>query len=262
MNDLKDIFIDDPELLRVLEMKKQTKLLQQLTDNKITVITEKGDKGDTPIKGVDYFTPEDIEIIKDGIKEEVTPIKGVDYFDGVDADPNTIINSIIPRIPTKEDILATIHIPKIDENKLIDSVLKQIPPLEIPTVDEVTDNVVKQIKKKKLLEKRDIKDMPLNMNDQRWHGGGLSSVIHDSTLTGDGTTTSPLSVVGSNTGYQQPTGTVNGINNIFTFVTAPNVVVVDNVPKQKVQSDGTINWTGTSVITLAVAPNFDIFSTA
>ncbi len=40
----------------------------------------------------------------------------------------------------------------------------------------------------------------LNMNDQRWHGGGISRVVHDATLTGEGTTASPLSAVGSGSG--------------------------------------------------------------
>jgi len=70
-----------------------------------------------------------------------------------------------------------------------------------------------------------------------------------------------LSVVGGG-GYQAPTGTVNGINAVFTFAIAPNAIVVDNVPLRKVASDGTINWTGTTVITLSVAPNFDIYATA
>lgn len=36
----------------------------------------------------------------------------------------------------------------------------------------------------------------LDFSDMRWHGGGLSTVVHDATLTGDGTTGSPLSVIG------------------------------------------------------------------
>ncbi len=63
-------------------------------------------------------------------------------------------------------------------------------------------------------------------------------------------------------GFQQPTGTVNGSNQIFTFGLAPNVISVDQVPKQKVSSDGTVNWTGTTVVTLAIAPNFDIYGIA
>lgn len=65
---------------------------------------------------------------------------------------------------------------------------------------------------------------------------------------------------GGGTGFQQPTGAVNGSNQTFVFATAPNVVSVDGVPKQKTQSDSTANWTGTTTIVLAVAPTFDIFS--
>lgn len=56
------------------------------------------------------------------------------------------------------------------------------------------------------------------------------------------------------------TGTVNGTNTAFTFPTAPNVIVVDQGRvMQKVSSDGSVNWTGTTSVTLSVAPNFDIF---
>ena len=39
-----------------------------------------GEDGYTPVKGKDYYTPEEIK----EIKKEVTPIKGKDYFDGKD----------------------------------------------------------------------------------------------------------------------------------------------------------------------------------
>lgn len=60
-------------------------------------------------------------------------------------------------------------------------------------------------------------------------------------------------------GFQQPTGTVNGTNAIFVFPATPNVVCVDHQPFQKVSSDGTVNWTGTTTITLSVAPVTDVF---
>lgn len=63
----------------------------------------------------------------------------------------------------------------------------------------------------------------------------------------------------SATGYQQPTGTVNGTNQTFIFTIAPNVISVDGVTKQKVASDGTVNWTGTTTTVLAVAPTYDVF---
>lgn len=64
------------------------------------------------------------------------------------------------------------------------------------------------------------------------------------------------------TGYQVATGTVNGTNKVFTFSVAPNAIVVDGVSLRKVASDGTVNWTGTTAITLLVAPNFDIYAVA
>ncbi len=66
----------------------------------------------------------------------------------------------------------------------------------------------------------------------------------------------------SSGGYQLPTGTVNGSNQTFTFTTAPSAIVVDGLTINKVQSDGTVNWTGTTVVILAVAPNFNIFGIA
>jgi len=60
-------------------------------------------------------------------------------------------------------------------------------------------------------------------------------------------------------GYQVPTGTVNGVNKVFVFTTAPTVVSVDGVCRRKTSSDSTVNWTGTTTITLTIAPNFDMF---
>lgn len=55
--------------------------LQRLMHEKIGeegINTMKGDRGYTPQRGIDYFTPEELS----QIKEEVTPKKGVHYFDG------------------------------------------------------------------------------------------------------------------------------------------------------------------------------------
>lgn len=96
----------------------------------------------------------------------------------------------------------------------------------------------------------------------RGHGGvGLQVVSHDSSLTGDGTPGNPLKTVVSaaSAGYQVPTGSVNGSNKVFVFTTAPTVVSVDGVCRRKTSTDGTVNWTGTTTITLIIAPNYDMF---
>lgn len=64
------------------------------------------------------------------------------------------------------------------------------------------------------------------------------------------------------TGYQVPTGTVNGVNQTFVFTNAPNAIVVDGMTINATQSDGTVNWTGTTTVVLSVAPNYNIFSVA
>lgn len=68
--------------------------------------------------------------------------------------------------------------------------------------------------------------------DQRWHGGGLSRVSTDATLTGNGTPSSPLSVVGggSITAWSTPPETPDSSNLIFTVgVLAPTDVVADGI---------------------------------
>jgi hypothetical protein len=65
--------------------------------------------------------------------------------------------------------------------------------------------------------------------------------------------------VSTGTGYQQPlTGAVDGVNQTFTWATAPNILLVDGAVIQKVQQDGTINWTGGSTTILLVAPTFSL----
>ena len=69
----------DTHLISNRALEKATEALEVAK----TISKQKGEKGDdgyTPIKGKDYYTPEEIK----EIKKEVTPIKGKDYFDGKD----------------------------------------------------------------------------------------------------------------------------------------------------------------------------------
>lgn len=83
---------------------------------------------------------------------------------------------------------------------------------------------------------------------------------------GDGTTVSytPPSSGGGGGSFQQPTsGVVNGVNTVFTWATAPNVIVVDQgrTMQKTNNGDGNANWTGTTTTTLQIAPTSDIFAT-
>lgn len=119
---------------------------------------------------------------------------------------------------------------------------------EIPKIEDIIGHL--KIGGKHQLELRDIKGARLDVSnsftkegvrymiEEMMHGAGSGS--------GGGT-------------ILEATGTVNGVNTSFTFTTAPVMLVVDGVPKQKTSSDGTANWTGTTTVTLLIAPTFDIF---
>lgn len=68
----------------------------------------KGDKGDTPEKGKDYYTPDEIKVIASEIEAKIripedgyTPIKGTDYF--TDLEVKEIISQVKSLIPDPKD---------------------------------------------------------------------------------------------------------------------------------------------------------------
>ena len=82
------------------------------------------------------------------------------------------------------------------------------------------------------------------------------------TRNAQGVTTVAITGGSGGSGYQAAlSGGLTGTN---TWATAPSVLVIDGVPRQKVQTDGTVMWTGTTttVLTNAPLPNFDIFASA
>ncbi|MDD3048279.1 MAG: hypothetical protein PHX17_02735 [Candidatus Pacebacteria bacterium] len=88
---------------------------------------QKGDKGDMPKKGVDYFTPEDINDIQEYVQSQVkdgedgyTPIKGIDYF--TPDEINSIVSQVRNLIPTPKDGKDA----EVDYNAIINEVLSKI----------------------------------------------------------------------------------------------------------------------------------------
>lgn len=93
-------------------------------------------------------------------------------------------------------------------------------------------------------------------------GGQVNSVVAGTGISVD--STDPANPIVSATGTAftvlVPTGTVNGTNTLFTFTIAPSVIVLDNMNvMNKVSSDTTVNWTGTTNVTLTQPPNFNIY---
>lgn len=231
---IKSIFSNDPEILRAIEARENRVVLRELLLREAKQEPEevqfkflKGERG--PLPSEEDLIPIILKLIP-------PPIKGKDGRDGRDGKNGIDGKDGINATPFKETTVTQ----------------KELEPLLI------TQDVVREIVKimHSLPESDKLEVSKGIRNAQSFIYGGTkyktSELMH-----GGGANSS------SSSGYQQPTsGAVNGINQVFVWTTAPTVIVVDQGrPMQKVSSDGTINWTGTTTTTLAVAPNFDIFST-
>lgn len=159
-----------------------------------------------------------------------TPQKGVDYFDAEAPSIEEIVASVIPHIPPPE---------KGEPGKNVEF-----------DKEALFKEMVDRFRREKPLDVSHIRNAQTFMKD------GIKYKIEELMRGAGGTST-------GSSGFQVPlTGAVNGSNQVFTWTTAPKVIVVDQGrPMQRISSDGTINWTGTTTTTLAVAPNYDIFAT-
>lgn len=246
---LKQLFSTDPEVMALLQQ-KDIELKQKDTNELLLAIATrpvkdlaremmKGDKGDkgepgeTPVKGRDYLTPEEVE----QWTEIMTPKKGVDYIDGKDGEAPTrkelvsLIKPLIPEaIPGKDgkdgaDLLMT------DPQKIADALntLKDVLEPSLIKGYLTIDSIIKEIKKGKLLELKDIKGARLDMNDQRWHGGGPTLVAGTGiTITDNSNGTKTLTASGG-LNSETPTGTVDGSNLTFTATHTPVFLITDGL---------------------------------
>ena len=132
---------------------------------------QKGDKGDMPKKGVDYFTPEEINDIQEYVQSQIrvpedgyTPIKGIDYF--TPDEINSIVSQVRNLIPTPKDGRDG-RDPTIDYDIIVKRVLKEV---KIPEVKNITaSDILKKIKGK--IDYNDIKNTPTIFKQGGFKGG-------------------------------------------------------------------------------------------
>lgn len=181
-------------------------------------ITLKGDRGDvgqsgkdgkTPQRGVDYFTPQDIEVFAKHILEAATPRPGVHYKtgtdgkngrNGIDADEEVIFQRLLAKIPKVKDGRDGRDGKNADMNVIVEKVLNRLKKEKKQEVSGLSaKDVIEEIRKTKALDISEIrnanpymgKKLPkLDMSDQRWHGGGLtgSNFVDNEIVAGSGTT--------------------------------------------------------------------------
>lgn len=215
--------------------------------------TLKGVDGYTPVAGVDFQVPDEDEILNRLLRYIPDPIPGEPGKDGVngkDGSPDTA-EQIVEKINTLKDVIEP-------------SVIKGY---------ESSDDVIKKIKKQKL-ELKDINGMPLNMNDLRWHGGGISNITGlvtagaNITVTGSGTATDPYVIIGTAGGgfTELPaTGAVDGSNVTYTFTAVPSYIVADGIWLKPTgnNSPATVFWTNVGLtVTMVNPPSQSIWGVA
>ncbi len=225
----------------------------------------KGDKGDSPVKGKDYWTEDEINKVIKYILKNATPIKGRDYVDGEKGD------SYILTYNDKKEIAESINVPVVEKIIEKTEIIKEVLPKEID-VSRIKDAVSKndlEINDRRVLDGMARIDGRIKLIDQRWgaHGGGLKFVSHDDTLSGEGTLSSPLSVIGGGSGgfsVLTAAETVDGSITVFTFLSAtsqPTFIVSDGASMRATASDGTVNWTWDNILkqaTMTIPPQDDI----
>lgn len=278
-----------PELRSFVDQHETKSMLKELLNRKPSfegaemIKGDKGDRGDdgkTPEKGVDYFTQEEIEAVKDyiktltkaeltpkkgtdyftqeeieGIKKSATPIKGKHYFDGrhgKDGAPGRAGRDGYDGPPGPKGKDGTEVAPAQIAERLnrLKGVVK-FDVLDLSETGSLMDMVVKELKDPK--SKRRLKATDIVMNDQRWHGGGLSTVAHDATLTGSGTSSSPLSVVSSASATwrkETPAGAIDGVNVTYTLAHIPLENSMNLVVNGQVYTEGVDYTIATNIITM------------
>lgn len=274
-------------------MKNQVSAIQKedLVSDDMVIKHLRGPKGDAgevgkPGKDAEPPTVEELEALILPLIPE--PIPGVDGKDGKTPNKTELLSLIKPLIPspipgergqtptTQElEALITPLIPKLEKEELSPKEL-------IEKINKARGSKIKRDKVEGLDEvegiartaQRQVQNF-ISLGGNRQTKVKVNGVVYTGvdTLTftsgvtatpvGDGTELQ-LAVTGGSggSGYQAPlTGGLTGTN---TWSTAPNVLVIDGVPRQKVQTDGTVMWTGTTttVLTGAPLPTFDIFSSA
>jgi len=177
--------------------------------------------------------------------------------DGKDADEEKIVQDVLARIPQQEEV--ELDGPDEIRNKL--ELLQGDERLDKSAIRGLDEWIAKNTETRKSIPGWGAHPLKIESN-----GTVIDKVARIINFTGATVTRSADGIVtvafSGGGGYQAPTsGIVDGSNTIFVFATAPSVIIVDGGrAMRKVSSDDSINWTGTTSITLSIAPTFDIFS--
>lgn len=255
----------------------------------VDLIVELEEHVDEKVEQIEQTYPKALQLVE--------KLKGKD---GKDADEKRIVNEVLRRIPRPEDgrdadeekiireVLRKIPRPedgqdaKVDYDSIIERVLGLLPERPMVSSDTAEDirNKLELLDGEERLKRSAIEGLEdfdpaitkraIDILDKRTEYLINKATAATFTLTTTGSSgpatysnnvlNIPQYTGGSGVSVLVPTGAVNGVNKVFTFTSAPVVVILDNGnTMNKTSSDSTANWTGTTTITLQIAPTFNIF---
>lgn len=200
-----------------------------------------------PVKGEDYFTQQDINDIADIVRGMIKD--GVDGKDGEkgekgDIGPQGERGEVGPKGQKGEDGKDG-QSPNVDD--LIKNVLKKIPKANPDEIVKLVLNKIELPDTKELISKTELVDF---LKRGGFRGGGISSVAHDNSLSGDGTASSPLSVVGDlSESFETVSSNLSAYNSTLNYNGSGDVTSI-------VYSNGvtkTFNYTGTDITSIVLS---------
>ena len=197
------------------EVSQTVENLNRTAEEKTQELNQKSKELDTAIEKA----KESIEETKEAILEEVKNVQQGNP--GKDADEERITQEILSKIPDEAQIIAKVlkQIPQptpLDEKALIRKVIARLPEskadlkiikeqMEIDPMS-IIEKIMALPEDKFKLKTKNIDGLEQTITAFRnqlargyLHGGGMTKVEHDTTITGEGTSASPLSVVASAT---------------------------------------------------------------
>lgn len=211
-----------PELAGIFEHQASTAEMIKILGNFVDKIeVTKGDDGYTPIKGLDFYTDEDKqELVSELYALIPVPRDGTPGKDAQEVDVEKLFRRLLNRIPEPIPGKKGKDGTEIDAQTIVEKLNSLEASLDIKVLKDPEGLLSPFEKRLGSLEKSNTLN-PKGSIDQRWKGGGLSSVSHDSTLIGLGTPASPLSVVGGSSGTPIYGEIVTPIGTSFTLANTP-----------------------------------------
>lgn len=239
------------KLRQIMEMRDPTARMQSLLmeravlDALLRMEVAKGDKGDTPVKGVDYFTDREIEqIVAEVVRRidkirAIKPVKGVDYFTKAEID--AFAGQIARKVKrAATPVYGVDYLTESHRQDIVNDVMAQVrphlKPPKVPTVDEVAGKL-----REKPVKYGEIEGAPDLSDLQK-----LVEFLKRGGFRGGGSSTS-----GASFNPQTPAGLVNNVNVTFTVTGTINAFFVNG----QLQVPG-VDYTlvGTTITTTKAPP--------